>query len=378
MGNDVFANGREVSCKAADGKSICAFPDVCMTPPENPATPPGVPIPYPNTGMASDMTSGSKNVKISNKEVILKNKSYFKKSTGDEAGCAAKKGVVTSKIQGKVYFNSWSMDVKFEGENVVRHLDLTTHNHASPPTNTVPWIYQDMTAFGNPPECKEDTKRMQEACKDSKSKPVRSKPRKKHGKVRIRWHHVECSPECKEAMDCILVPKKLDKEMCCRTDGSSDERGNTGHHMIENHWVKGKPGFPMANTHSGYQGAPCLCVNRKRSEGNHQAMHNIQGVYEESFLPGGARHVAGHPSDGFTYGEGKKAALNAHDATCGESGCSEGCIEAQIESYYNPDNKPNSDDRPLNKSKKGSKQPLGEEPRADTLESWGHSISASA
>ena len=42
MGNDVFANGREVSCKKADGKSICAFPDVCFTPPENPATPPGV------------------------------------------------------------------------------------------------------------------------------------------------------------------------------------------------------------------------------------------------------------------------------------------------------------------------------------------------
>ncbi len=65
MANDVFANGREVSCKKADGKSICAFPDVCMTPPENPATPPGVPVPYPNTGMAKDMTSGSKKVKIS-------------------------------------------------------------------------------------------------------------------------------------------------------------------------------------------------------------------------------------------------------------------------------------------------------------------------
>ena len=39
MSNQVYANGREVACKAAAGKSICAFPDVCMTPPENPATP---------------------------------------------------------------------------------------------------------------------------------------------------------------------------------------------------------------------------------------------------------------------------------------------------------------------------------------------------
>jgi hypothetical protein len=33
MSNEVYANGREVSCKAAQGKSVCAFPDVCFTPP---------------------------------------------------------------------------------------------------------------------------------------------------------------------------------------------------------------------------------------------------------------------------------------------------------------------------------------------------------
>ncbi|MCD4721614.1 MAG: DUF4150 domain-containing protein [Desulfobacula sp.] len=147
MGNDVFANGREISCKAADGKSICAFPDVAFTPPENPTTPPGVPIPYPNTGMAKDMTSGTKKVKISGKEVMQKNKSYFKKSTGDEAGSAAKKGVLTSTNMGKVYFNSWSINVKFEGMNVVRHLDLTTHNHMSMPGNTPPWPYIDSMAI---------------------------------------------------------------------------------------------------------------------------------------------------------------------------------------------------------------------------------------
>ncbi len=141
MSNEVYANGREISCKAGAGKSICAFPDVCMTPPENPATPPGVPIPYPNTGMASDTDGGSKKVKISGKEVMLKDKSSFKKSTGDEAGSAAKKGVITSVNRGKVFFNAWSMDVKVEGENVVRHLDLTTHNHASQTGQTPPWPY---------------------------------------------------------------------------------------------------------------------------------------------------------------------------------------------------------------------------------------------
>jgi hypothetical protein len=154
MANKVYANMMEVSCKAGSGKTICAMPDVCMTPPENPATPPGVPIPYPNTGKASDTTDGSKKVKISGKEVMLKNKSCFKKSMGDEAGSAAKKGVVTSKNTGKVYFNAWSMDVKFEGENVDRHLDLTTNNHmSSMPGNTPPMPHIDGMAPPDTPVC---------------------------------------------------------------------------------------------------------------------------------------------------------------------------------------------------------------------------------
>jgi hypothetical protein len=81
--------------------------------------------------MASDCTNGSTTVQISGQEVMLKDKSYYKKSMGDEAGCAPKKGLLTSVNRGKVYFKSWSMDVKFEGENVDRFLDLTTNNHAS-------------------------------------------------------------------------------------------------------------------------------------------------------------------------------------------------------------------------------------------------------
>jgi hypothetical protein len=143
MANKVYANGREIACKAGAGKTICAMPDVCFTPPENPATPPGVPVPYPNTAFASDTTDGSKSVKISDEEVMLKHISYFKTLTGDEAGCAAKKGVITSTNKGKVYFEAWSMDVKFEGENIDRHLDLTTTNHACDPGDAPPWVFTD-------------------------------------------------------------------------------------------------------------------------------------------------------------------------------------------------------------------------------------------
>ncbi len=163
MVNEVYANGREVSCKRAEGKSVACFPDVCFTP-GPPAS--GVPVPYPNTGLATDTTHGTRTVKISGQEAMLKDKSYFKTSYGDEAGCAPKKGVVTSVIKGKVYFTSWSMDVKFEGENVVRHLDLTTHNHASQPGNTQPWTYLDSAAIGNPPECTDAEKTLAQTVKE--------------------------------------------------------------------------------------------------------------------------------------------------------------------------------------------------------------------
>ena len=165
MANQVYANGREISCKAASGKSAASFPDVCFTPPQTPATPPGVPIPYPNTGMASDCADGAKTVQISGQEIMLKDKSYFKKSTGDEAGSAPKKGVVSSKITGKVYFTMWSMDVKSEGENVVRHLDMTTHNHGNTP-NTGPWPYTDAAARGDGGACDKEVEKEKKACED--------------------------------------------------------------------------------------------------------------------------------------------------------------------------------------------------------------------
>jgi hypothetical protein len=173
VGNNVFANGNEISCKAASGKSIACMPDVCMTPPQTPATPPGVPVPYPNTAMASDTSDGSKTVSITSQEVMLKDKSFFKTSTGDEAGSAPKKGLITSVNKGKAYFVAWSMDVKFEGENVVRHLDPTSHNHASSTFNAAPITYLDAMARADMPEgCKKAEKAQQKA---ERSLPPRAK-----------------------------------------------------------------------------------------------------------------------------------------------------------------------------------------------------------
>ena len=333
MANEVFANGREISCKKADGKSICAFPDVCFTPPDKvPPTPPGIPIPYPNTGMATDTTSGSKKVQISGKEINLKNKSYFKKSTGDEAGCAQKKGVITSKNTGKVYFTAWSMDVKVEGENVVRHLDLTTHNHASMPGNTPPWPYLDSMSVDQVAKCSADQEKEKEACgHDAKTGDYAMSPEE------------ACeSEECQGARKCMLVPYGGGgSPNCCP--------GVTGHHLIEDHWVQGQPGFEQAHGSSGHGAAPTVCAEGSRYDSEHGTMHAIQGVYEDSYLPEG---VNGRQGKTWDYDAGKKAALRAHHvAFFGR--CAGPCIEAQLDEFYGDDG-----DRPLRQSKQ--RQPIGE------------------
>jgi hypothetical protein len=128
MSKEVYANGKEVSAKNDDNKSIAAMPDVCLTPPSPPAGP--IPIPYPNTAKASDTSDGSKTVKIGGDEVGLKNSSNYKQSTGDEAATKSQgMNLTTHTIQGKMKHAAWSFDVKFEGQNAIRHMDLTTHNH---------------------------------------------------------------------------------------------------------------------------------------------------------------------------------------------------------------------------------------------------------
>jgi hypothetical protein len=337
MSNEVYANGMELACKSGEGKSVCAFPDVCFTPPQTPATPPGVPIPYPNTGMASDTTDGSKTVQISGKEVMLKNKSYFKKSTGDEAGSAPKKGLVTSKIQGKVYFNAWSMDVKFEGENVVRHLDIMTHNHASPTPNTPPWPYADGAAIAPDDPCKKEKKKVQKHCtpeddwkKNCPTPPpdIGPAPTNKTSAAYAVWQgdnaarldlFDEFAKKCKEnpcikARKCMLVPKEAKKKGgpqgdCCP--------GQTGHHLIEGASFTGVSGWGNYD----YDAAPTVCAEGPSwHTGSHRELHLYQAAAASNLAPTGkwSRKVA------------TKSGVKAHRKAFPEAGCSNKCLEAQL------------------------------------------------
>jgi hypothetical protein len=299
MANEVYANGREISCKAAAGKSIAAFPDVCLSPPSPPAGP--VPIPYPNTGEASDTSDGSKTVQISGQEVMLKDSSSFQKSTGDEAATKSLgMGVVTHQITGKVYFTAWSMDVVIEGENAVRHLDLMTHNHASQVGNTPPWPYVDSQAVGTGDPCENE--------KDQEKKACGGKKRKE-----------QCADEaCQKAQKCKLVryrKGKARRKTCCK--------GQTGHHMIQDQHFRPPGTRNLGTVYSQFakydeDAAPCVCVAQEE----HDMMHAVQNVFERKC---GSK---------MNYRNAKKGAMWAHKATFFASGCSERCMRAQIDKYY--------------------------------------------
>jgi hypothetical protein len=313
MANDVFANNREISCKKADGKSICAFPDVCFTPPTTPATPPGVPVPYPNTGLARDTTDGSRSVKISGKEVMLKNTSYFKKSTGDEAGSAPKKGLINSTHRGKIYFISWSMNVKIESKNVVRHLDKATHNHASPLANdAVPWLYADAVASGKTDDCAGVRKDVEDNCSDREFNQA-SPP------------GGSCGPACCEAKKCVLSPKGTNPKCC---------GGQTKHHVIPDHCFKerGEGGYYAGITDMSYGKGLCVCVDgtdksdRDPGTGELQTHGKIHADFDEI-----EDWYRDNRDSKWSFEDANEVAA---DVCAFHTGCDKDCLKQQTEQFY--------------------------------------------
>src|SRR5208283_2595017 len=313
MGCEVYADGMSIACKAADGKTIAAMPDVCLSPPTPPAGP--VPIPYPNTATASDTTKGSKTVQIGGQEVMLKNKSTFKKSTGDEAATKSLgMGVVSHQIQGEVNFAAWSMDVKFEGQNVPRHLDLTLHNEMCLPANCPPWPYLDSMIASEAAKCAKDREKEEDACGYDRTKGEYTKTAD------------QCcdDPKCQEARKCMLVPyHHKSKKTCCS--------GQTGHHLVEVHGFcepgdRDSPVSPFNGDNGkmpySQHDAPCVCASSPNTnwEAEHGDLHSVQGVKENyAILTASQRNPPRSPDQAWTYGEARQAGVDAHAATFPDS-----------------------------------------------------------
>jgi hypothetical protein len=142
MSVTVGVNNMTVVHEGSSGIST-AFPDVCITP----AAPSPIPIPYPNIAQSSDTDKGSKTVKCDGNPICLKD-SNFQTSTGDEAG--SNKGVASGKTKGKAEFVNYSFDVKVEGKNVARAMDLMLHNDKNTPP--VPVIQGPLVVISKPEE----------------------------------------------------------------------------------------------------------------------------------------------------------------------------------------------------------------------------------
>jgi hypothetical protein len=152
MADNVFINGRAAIHQGSAGKSI-AFPDVCLCPPGPPAGP--IPVPLVNTAQAADLQGGAVSVTIEGKPVAH-NESYIAKSTGNEVARSTGGGVITQQVQGRAYFQTFSMNVFIESKPAVRHLDLVTHNHLTKiPGNTPPTPWLSATTAGPGPVPKE-------------------------------------------------------------------------------------------------------------------------------------------------------------------------------------------------------------------------------
>jgi hypothetical protein len=349
MSSTVFANGREVSCKTSGGKSIASFPDVCLTPPPPPAGP--LPIPYPNSAFASDTTDGSKSVKIQNKEVMLKNKSYYKKSIGDEAATKTQgMNVITHQIQGKAYFISWSMNVKIEGENACRHLDMTTHNHASMPAGAPPVLNTAMMAAARISECAENVIEINRECspweegrgcpepfierieraeqaRDAARQAAEAAGRTRppygpaydRAQARVRDRYLEYTDAinrdpCRKAMRCLLVPyADMDKESPDKIKCPKQ----TGEHVIEK-------GSFNRNDHPDYRmnRAPCSFTE---GPSNHLGEHGILSLDRKEFIENWRRN---NPNGTWTLEQAADLGADGHIEQ--NPHCDRECIKQQL------------------------------------------------
>jgi hypothetical protein len=309
-GDNVYVNGRSALHKGSGGKAMAAFPDLCKCPPTPPAGP--IPTPLPNNAMASDLKDGAKSVLVDGNPIGT-SKSHLGTSTGNEVSKPTGGAVVNGATKGKAYPASQSMDVKAEGNPIVRHLDMHTHNHSSPPS-TPPW-----------PTVAKMAPAVVGACSNDPEDP------------------------------CKLVPYK---------DGCPpDKNGNprTGHHVIPQAsfvksgmrglngavaTYKGKPVTEAMKNATCIPGctkyrqndAPCVCVrgtDKKDSENGKLLDHGR--IHRRMDLAEGKAHDAG----GWDYNACSTAAAKSVSEALkdGEGAdakplCSEECIKAQLDDYH--------------------------------------------
>jgi hypothetical protein len=260
------------------------MPDVCLSPPSPPAGP--IPIPYPNTSKADKTNQGSKTVKVGGDEVGLKNSSTYKDSQGDEAATKSLgMGVVTHTIQGMLKHSAWSFNVKIEGENAIRHMDLTTHNHINNPNIAITLNKAQL----KPPRRKNLTcKELEQANSDARnydlksSKPTRTKVRSRKSYMRAGkkvWRRIVKSKTV------TLMRSAASYTVTTAVYVPTSGRPVVMKAVSDQGWVKSSKKDGYAQSRSGNQ--KMACTNKKwKTKGEHgkrKANHTEPKLIEQIF-----------------------------------------------------------------------------------------------
>jgi hypothetical protein len=206
------------------------------------------------------------------------------------------------------------MNVKVEGENVVRHLDLTTHNHNPPPGQTPPWPFVDSMAVGSGGPCEKEKAAERGACA-------------KHGKSRVK----QCADaKCQKAQVCMLVPYgRNGSPNCCP--------GVTGDHLVEaSSFATARTGGVAVEGCEKYNlnEAPTCCAKGGAYSKDHGFMSALRGdaatrcpvgkipLTNRKFLEG---------ERATTYGVAKDNGARSVRSVFTQ--CEESCIRAQLDAY---------------------------------------------
>lgn len=196
---------------------------------------------------------------------------------------------------------------------MVRHLDITTHNHACQPPNGLATAHVDEMTPDQADECKKQSEDAESKCE---------------GKAPDN-----CDDDCRNAQKCQLVPFDKSKELCCKP-------GNTGDHIVEasSFYASGRGGKKSKALKGckGYKAnkAPCCCVTGGAYSKEHGRMSTLRGAAAQQ-CPGGTLDLA----DGdeiekkhiTTYGEAKERAAEALVLTFPH--CNKECILAQFDAF---------------------------------------------
>jgi hypothetical protein len=214
------------------------------------------------------------------------------------------------------------MDVKFEGENVVRHLDLTTGNHACPtPNQPAPWPHASKQAVAKGGKCNK------KAPKDYGNQVKKN-----------------CDPDMYSKSCCDCKGRKCmlmhyDPNQCCK---GTNGKKLTPHHPIpfQDHYQVGartsgataSQRLAGAGTYDGDK-APCICVEGtdhkvlEPKKPGKPPMHKQHGR-----LGRAGAHVRDQlPGKTYKYRQiNKKIAKQV----AAETGCDKDCIQAQLDYYH--------------------------------------------